>query len=256
MRADPAGNITGFIIGDIPVPLRKKVSEIIMERDPSVEQVAFISQNSEGTYRMDMMGGEFCGNASRTFGLYLALKDRKSGKNTVSVSVSGADDAIDVIADTDNMTAEITLPPPIKKEEVFFEGRNYYTVFFHGIIHSVIPDEEEERNLAESVTRYLTETYDTEAAGIMFLDTADKKMVPWVYVRDTETLIRESSCGTGSVAAACYLDKDETGDFFETICQPGGELTVKSSLFKGEKSYSIGGVISLGEEEITELDLD
>ncbi len=27
MRADPAGNLTGFIIGDIPASLRKKVSE-------------------------------------------------------------------------------------------------------------------------------------------------------------------------------------------------------------------------------------
>ena len=73
LRADPAGNITAFVIGDVDPAHRAKIAnKIIDDYDPSVEQVGFISKKADGSYRMDMMGGEFCANASRSFGLYLA----------------------------------------------------------------------------------------------------------------------------------------------------------------------------------------
>lgn len=74
-RANPCGNITGFVVAPVYPGYRKAYTKCIIEQiDKDVEQVGFISPAYEGApLRMDMMGGEFCANATRAYGLYSAV---------------------------------------------------------------------------------------------------------------------------------------------------------------------------------------
>ena len=68
--ANPAGNITLFVLDPVDPAARPALSAALMRRDPSVEQVAFVTApKSGGAGRFEMMGGEFCGNACRACGL-------------------------------------------------------------------------------------------------------------------------------------------------------------------------------------------
>lgn len=83
---NPGGNITALAEG-IPAsrPLRKTINDEVMKVFPEVEQVGFLDRPIP---RLEMAGGEFCGNATRC-AAYLLLGG-EPGK--ISLNVSGAGD--------------------------------------------------------------------------------------------------------------------------------------------------------------------
>ena len=74
LRADPAGNITLFVLDPVEKSRRADVAAQLMAvPEYKAEQVGFVCTPQEGgDGRMEMMGGEFCGNATRAFGLLTA----------------------------------------------------------------------------------------------------------------------------------------------------------------------------------------
>lgn len=79
---NPGGNITG-LVSEIPSnrSRRKFINDAVMKSFPQVEQVGFLDLRSR---RLEMAGGEFCGNATRC-AAFLTLKE-KPGRTNVSVS--------------------------------------------------------------------------------------------------------------------------------------------------------------------------
>ena len=70
LRADPAGNITLFVLDPIERERRAALAAELMRRlpDMKIDQVGFACPADADTDgRMEMMGGEFCGNATRAF---------------------------------------------------------------------------------------------------------------------------------------------------------------------------------------------
>ena len=66
--ADPAGNITIFVTTPVAREKYPSISrQILARKELKGEQVGFIERKDQGGFRMEMMGGEFCGNASRSF---------------------------------------------------------------------------------------------------------------------------------------------------------------------------------------------
>ena len=100
--ADPAGNITIFVTSPVERNLYAKVAnELLAIKEFRGEQVGFIERHEDGSSHMEMMGGEFCGNATRSFG-YLLGKEQESKdayKKTVTVDVSGSSEKLDVEVD-------------------------------------------------------------------------------------------------------------------------------------------------------------
>lgn len=81
--ADPAGNITAIVKDGVADDDYRSVAAAIMQ-DPQwkVEQVGFITEPKVGgEARLQMMGGEFCGNAARSFGKYIAKKNAQAGSS-------------------------------------------------------------------------------------------------------------------------------------------------------------------------------
>ena len=69
-RADPAGNITIFVMDQAERKDYAAISrQLLVREDLGAEQVGFVEKNADGTTHMQMMGGEFCGNACRACGL-------------------------------------------------------------------------------------------------------------------------------------------------------------------------------------------
>ena len=79
---DPSGNITVLVVDETidvkDVALRKKINDAILQANPEVEQVGFLTSadikidgKKQKVWKIQMAGDEFCGNASRAFACYL-----------------------------------------------------------------------------------------------------------------------------------------------------------------------------------------
>ena len=70
--ADPAGNITAFVLGS---PDDRAAEILLSDSSLGIEQVAFLSAPQRGGHiKCDMAGGEFCGNACRAAAYYYIIK--------------------------------------------------------------------------------------------------------------------------------------------------------------------------------------
>lgn len=255
--ADPAGNITIFVTTpasreDYPAIAR----QLLARKELKGEQVGFIEKTQQGCYRMEMMGGEFCGNASRTFG-YLLCQLSGCNRRELEVDVSGAAAPLKVLADTDRGTSQIDMPMP-KRMEWLETGRGeaFYMVAFEGICHLIVPGKPRGMDFVEQVLKKAKEACPCGAWGIMFLE--GSVMIPAVYVESTDSLVWESSCGSGSMAAAVYLSrKEEAGVFSCDLIQPGGQI--QAAVYKREgRIYRcvMGGPVKISREMEIELERD
>ena len=102
---NPGGNVTALING-IPATLlrRRQINDAVMKSFPNVEQVGFFDSAAA---RLEMAGGEFCGNATRCLA-YLLLGG-KPGK--IKIGVSGANKPLRARIDqSGNTWAQMPLP--------------------------------------------------------------------------------------------------------------------------------------------------
>ena len=258
-RANPCGNITGFVVAPVYPGYRKAYTDCIIEQiDKDVEQVGFISPAYEGApLRMDMMGGEFCANATRAYGLYSAGFYDTDGLVDIEVYVSGHQGTTDVIADVKNQKAYVALDAPIGRENLTIAGKDCTLIKLHGISHLVV-EAEEDREFVDKALEVLKKDYKDEAYGVLFFNKEMLEMIPYVYVEGSETLFREGSCGSGTVAVVNYLegeiDKlDE--DYKIEIKNPGGELEVFVYEFEDGKKFCVGGKVELSEVEKKSIEI-
>lgn len=257
-RVNPAGNITAFIHTPVPKDRWVAVGRALMAQvDPSLEQVAFISMDDTGSpVRMDMMGGEFCGNATRSFGLLKALQKGISGKSIETVSVSGAANSLSVEVDTIQNTASVTLPDPKAIALLSFAEQDYPVVQMEGINHLLLQNVSEDRNLVPILINVLLQRYPAPALGVLFLNEKEQSLVPYVYVTEAQTLYREGSCGSGSFAVAyLYANKWHLDQEAILLHQPAGTIELTAKREGDHVHAAIGGPIDLGNVQEAELDL-
>ena len=258
-RANPCGNITGFVVAPVYPGYRKAYTKCIIEQiDKDVEQVGFISPAYEGApLRMDMMGGEFCANATRAYGLYSAGFYDTDGLVDIEVYVSGHEGTTDVIADVKNQKAYVEMDAPLAKKTVKVKGGDYKLIQLPGISHLIVEGQEDEKFVQEAL-EVLKKDYKDEAYGVIFFDKEKLEIVPFVYVEGSDTLFRESSCGSGTVATVNYLEDDIDGldeDYKISIKNPAGELEVFVYEFEDGKKLCVGGEVELSEVEKKSIDI-
>ena len=90
---------------------------------------------------------------------------------------------------------------------------------------------------------------DFPAYGLILCDTKEQAMIPAVYVRDTDTLYWENSCGSGSAAVAAALACTTHKNVACYIKQPGGTLAIAAKVGEqGElQQIFIGGPVKLSQ---------
>ncbi len=246
--ADPAGNRTAIVRSSVPKSQRARVAAAIMNNEElRAEQVGFETRPLYGgsAGRIEMMGGEFCGNAARSFGYMLCSE---SEKDHCKIEISGTREQLEVICDLERSTSAAQMPMPEKMEMISDDGENFYPlVISRGITHLIAVDQDpDEAFVGRIISKY---GKDYSALGVQFVK--GDQLTPFVYVCGTDTVVAESSCGSGSLAAAWYLSRDKEDGFHTfTFVQPGGEVIVRIAKRQGKIAGTIGGHLAL-EEPVT-----
>ena len=244
LKADPAGNITVFVLDEVPAVSRAELAKAIMAADPETEQVAFRTKEN----RIEMAGGEFCGNASRAFGLLLADERGITGECEVRIEISGTDGEVPVCVNTAEGTASAEMPLPQYVGERTVGAVTGTLVHLGGIAHFVVEDVEPSKEFFESAESVFSEFPTLEAYGVIFLEKNGSRMTPLVKVPEAGSLVWEGSCGSGSVACAVTRSIGVNGVYSEKYIQPAGEIIASVTRRNGEiVRASIGGTVRLGE---------
>lgn len=182
--------------------------------------------------RLDMMGGEFCGNACRAAAAVLAFEGvglaRQEGGLCGQLSVSGVDGFVELrVVDGSECWVEMPLPKSgIAGEGVWELGPGLGLVRLPGITHLCL--DEELHPFPEDycgATRALRDRFalDEEAVGCIWYRNAHECSIkPVVWVRSTATTHYETGCGSGSLALALWLGHGKNLPTDLSVLQPSG----------------------------------
>lgn len=249
IKANPTENMTIFVRDPLPRSMYSEVANKLMDYGNLCgEQVGFIEQPTmPGSFsRLHMMGGEFCGNASRAFAALLVRDhpetfEKEEGVFLVPVEISGNEEVLvakvrpvsDHVFDVD---IKLPLFHSISPINTVYKGKPYQgaLVEFEGISHVVLqvgsdnPDEGLLRQLVNECKPRLCSAF-----GVMFYDESLNFMTPLVYVEDTGSIIWERSCGTGSAALGVALSQRNQCGIDATVGQPGGRLRIRTVFLNG-----------------------
>lgn len=183
------GNKT-CLVWECPNDKRAHYAKKLLE---DAEQVGFVSDGEFS--ELIMMGNELCVN-----GIIAVASQTASSANTVVAS--GIKNKIHCVNDESKTRIIFELPYEVKANIVIFEG-----IGFLCTADISVPSKSDLQALARE--------YSVPAFGIIAY--TKNKISPWVYVEETDSLIQESACGSGSIALHLI-----TGG--KDIVQPTGEV--------------------------------
>lgn len=186
------------------------------ELSPDIEQVGFIERGKNAEFRLAMMGGEFCINALRSLALWV---NQRNGERKVVLESSGIDNLI--VCEVEGDQVSIQIPSEgIRKKAI---DDDLTLVYLEGIAHFIQKDFQwkDEASMREEFLKKILplikqEVNDYPAVGYIGVS-ALGEVYPLVYVKSTESLIYETACGSGTLAA--YIA--QTGALKE-FTQPSG----------------------------------
>ena len=241
VRADPAGNITLFVLTPVEKAECAAVAAKLLAIEAlKAEQVGFIFPNGH----MEMEAGEFCGNATRAYGMYIA--QQKGGLSSVRLRVSGCDHAVTAQVDLKSGTARAEMPCPRSVKRVTVNGHEGTLVDLTGIAHFVVEGVEPSEGFFRAAESIFSGIAGLDACGVIFLDAEKRSMIPLVKVIETGSLVWEGSCGSGTLASAIALSRGCDGDFSVALRQPAGTVYASVTRQAGAvTAASIGGSVAL-----------
>lgn len=249
--ADPAGNTTLLVESPVQKEQYHTVANQLLAL-PKIrgEQVGFLTKPiMGGAIRLEMMGGEFCGNAARCAGFYHTL--RTGGERFIPVEISGCSEVLQVEVDGDTAWTQMPIPLSLGQTEV--DGLPVTAVRFEGIVHLVAEMPPLPQEQVAALLPRMAERFSAPAVGLLFVE--GDGMTPAVYVRNTGSLYWENSCASGSAAVACcYAAQERDGIFRQYLQQPGGAISTEVIQKNGcTVSVRIGGKIAMGGSVTVEL---
>lgn len=259
--ANPSGNITLLVLNPVARALHSTVADRLLRQQPAAEQVGYLTLAAGKPLRVDMMGGEFCGNASRSAAAY-ALQLAGKAEASYDVSCSGCADVLQtsVTRQADgSVVAQIEMPMPEAIEAVIVDVGGLPSRFFRialpGIVHFVhiVQDiEQVDKALFWQALYDYAKDEGNEAFGLILFDPTQLKMIPAVYVTATDTLYWENSCGSGSAAVAATLATLGKRNVSCDVKQPGGAISIAASVQEGTlRHLYIGGPVTLSDVQET-----
>lgn len=263
-KVNPVENMTIFVLDNISRDRHLSIANRLMNyNNLYAEQVGFIEEpksikgKSLNTYRLQMMGGEFCGNASRSLAAYMvydshpAINKISEDEYIVTLEVSGSEDLLNCkVKKTDNesiLNSRISMPLPERINKIKIDKIPASRVDFEGISHFIVDsdDIEDKEEFYTIVKRYM-ENEDYDAFGIMYYDKNKELMEPLVYVRMTNSRFWERSCASGTSAYGIAMAVEKKENIRLKVDQPGGFLEVEVKLEAGEvKEVFLNGTVEI-----------
>lgn len=222
---DTAGQITAVVISAVKRSRQSFMAQKLMNGEKTVEQVVFLEKD-RGRYRLQMMGNELSINGSLA-GAYLLSQITKRKK--FYIEISGLNLPVKTASGAKNITANFPISILRKTEN--------NVVLLSGMAYILEPLPEKEGDIMQEIKKTLSDTtksYKVPAAGIIFYKESTIK--PLVYVKDTDSLVCENACGSGSLAYFVAFG-------YSKIKQPSGSYITISKTTKFFAIKSSAGII-------------
>ena len=258
IKASPTENMTLLI--ETPVPREQHLEiaeELIAYGSVYAEQAGYIEEakNPAAEKRLQMMAGEFCGNASLSLAAVVAEeKGLKTGEETeIILEVSGADSLVtcQMKKEEKGFFGKVAMPLPkaIEHKTFHLNGETYGldVVVFEGISHVIVPaslwGETAVEKAEQAAKDWAAEM--PAAFGILLFDEEKGECRPLVSIQGA-TLIWERGCGSGTSAIGVYLAMKEGKSFSVSLKQPGGIMGAEVTMENGKiTSLYITGKVSI-----------
>lgn len=268
IKTSPTQNMTLLIQSPVPRHEQLELAKRLISYDSIyAEQAGFLEEpeNPEAICRLQMMAGEFCGNATLSLAAYLFAKEmpQTGEKTTLLLEVSGASDLLECEVEKikSGFWGSVSMPLPfwMGEKNYLFEGKtlSLFTVGFDGITHIIVPKslwQEKAKENAKKASSLWESDIETEAFGILLFDEKTMELEPLVCVKNS-SLVWEKGCGSGTAAIGAYLAQRKNASLTAEISQPGGKMRI-TALWDEEKllSLQLSGHVSIVAEGTAYLD--
>lgn len=239
--AYPSGNTTAVVFDQLLDSDRKLLNNRIMatwkDQRPDqseVEQCCFVTlpRNPRALVRVEMFGGEFCGNATRSVVWLLTKGQNYSGL----IEVSGVDRPLAFGVQDGEVTVEMPLPESGKFTQTVEEGS---LVQLDGIAQLVVTEPSGSQTPRQLLTELLrTNKYgvaDQPAVGVSYYDELSGKAEFCVWVRDVDTVFDETACGSGTCAIGVATAERMKQSVRLNVVQPSGESISSEATYENDK---------------------
>lgn len=239
VKASPCRNTTVFICDDVPSERYGEVARLAMDADYlAAEQVGFlVSPRSSGAVlRLEMAGGEFCGNAALALAAWAVKCSVAPSRQSFLVECSGEEKPLACAVEEkasgkffvqlEMPHAMAVAPLDLSADGQIFRGGQ---VTLPGISHFCFeaPEAPTHRQYDLLLDR-IAEVSGAAAYGVVPYrrqGAASYMIRPYVGVAETSSRIYEQACGSGSLALGLWLEASDGGSHYEVV-QPGGRITV------------------------------
>lgn len=234
----PAGNDTAFVYGtDYTSDEKKIINDAIMAKNSNVEQVGFLNIN--GKTELQMAGGEFCGNATRS----AAFEYLKGQVGNVKMIVN-CNDIVNAGVDV-NGKAWCEIPLPAETNIVTQKEPGIFIIKMNGMTTIVIQENvfeqylENRKNLKKIGMNFIKkyELEESKAVGVIFCERENDllKINPIVWVKSINTTFYETACGSGTIAVAILEAFQKKSSQSIDIIQPYGMIITAEVTYSNEK---------------------
>lgn len=278
---DPGGNLTYIFVAEDQESsscVDPHLHERILERFAQLEQGGrLMPPRLQGSAaRLEMAGGEFCGNALRCLaGLVAATWANEmsipsslirreevfleGSALTARLEISGYQGQLEcrVLRDGEQYSVEVTMPcireDAISVEQALLLGRREIlcdVVRLSGISHVVFQNAgiasltDKERSALLALAEEEFSLHNSPAIGLIDLIPSENglRIDPFVWVRAVETFFFETACGSGTVACAISqsIKAKDDNDEERTYLQPSRKsLVVRLSRARGSEGQQV-----------------
>lgn len=253
----PSGNTTAVVFDQMLDTDRAQLNTQVMDAwkqkassRPEIEQCCFVTvpQDERAVARVEMFGGEFCGNAARSV-IQLVTQGRDYQG---MIEVSGVDRPLTFNVKAGSIAVEMPLP---RSGELTTEVDEGILVQLDGIAQLVVTDvEQQEKRSPRDVLQelLLQNKYglaDQPAVGITYYNSLSNKAEFGVWVKEVNTIFDETACGSGTCAIGIASSIKMRQNQKLEVIQPSGESITTEATFDGETgkvtSSNIAGKVAV-----------
>lgn len=266
VKMNPTQNMTILVESDIAPEKRIEIGSKLMRHDSvAAEQVGFITKpnSPEAWARLDMLAGEFCGNASMSLAVFLAMERNIREEQIIPLEISGMDGILECLVQPKGehfyCTVKMPTPKAIQQKKLFFDGESYnlWVADMNGITHVIVPThmiQGDIKAFAEKAVKEWQKLFSVDAFGILLYDYEYSTMIPLIYIEPADSLVWENGCGSGSAAMGSCFTVEKAQNMSLTVQQPGGSITV-STIYKDSsvQEVNITGKVSISARGIAYL---
>ncbi|PRR76874.1 diaminopimelate epimerase [Clostridium liquoris] len=267
--------MTIFVLDQVPRNMQMHVAKKLMSySNICAEQVGFIEKAivhkelEDKCLRLQMMGGEFCGNATRALAALMVHNQypnitKAEDGHTVQLEVSGIDSIINCqvykTEDDNTYLSQVNMPLPKEISDFSFEVDGIVfssiKVEFEGITHFIVDSKKvKDKDLFFKQIKNEMDKTHYDAFGIMYYDYNEEFLEPLVYVKGTDSLFWERSCASGTSALGVALTYMKKKNIDQKVRQPGGLLQVTTKWSENSvESICLNGTVEIVAEGIVNV---